>query len=81
MRPDTTGGFTGSKAILSVVCGYPDEKGRLVVDTEQMRGEDLRAFSDRMVEETPPWRPRCVVRSLRGHGILRARGDKARRPR
>lgn len=44
VRPDTTGGFTGSKAILSVVCGHFDEKGRLVVDTEQMRGEDLRAF-------------------------------------
>ena len=81
VRPDTTGGFTGSKAILSVVCGHFDEKGRLVVDTEQMRGEDLRAFLDRMVEETPPWRPevRGPVSWMRSRDTLPwQRGDKAK---
>lgn len=78
---DTEGVFTGSFGILSKITGHFGTDGKLVVDVEQMKGDDLGAFLDsdggreQAMESRRRWS--SFLDEVTGY-TAKQRGDKAK---
>jgi hypothetical protein len=55
IQVNAEGVFTGSFAILTHITGHFGSDGKLVVDVEQMKGEDLNHFSRRTADVNKQW--------------------------
>jgi hypothetical protein len=81
IQVDAEGVFTGSFAILTRINGHFGSDGKLVVDVEQMKGEDLNEFlsaeggRERAMESRKKWS--AFLDEVTGYSP-KQRGDKAK---